>query len=153
MSSKHTNIHTMRKRYVPNLRHFMVLCERNYVSVLRLLPEVEPQGYSSNFSVNELLAYKIEVKEVCKYTTTVECSQLENGLPEYLRPVMLVRLYHDARVAEVISSQNIARLKGRYDYPNKDMHQQDEKLMTNLFLKEWLSFCLSAGRADIAVNL
>ncbi len=32
---------------------------------------------------------------------------------------MTVRLYHDAMVAEVCSSQQIFRFKARYDYPNK----------------------------------
>ena len=32
---------------------------------------------------------------------------------------MSVRLYHDAMVAEVCSTQQIYRFKARYDYPNK----------------------------------
>ena len=38
-----------------------------------------------------------------------------------------MRLYHDAMVAEVCSSQQIFRFKARYDYPNKKLHQRDEK--------------------------
>lgn len=41
---------------------------------------------------------------------------------------MTVRLYHDAMVAEVCSSQQIFRFKARYDYPNKKLHQRDESI-------------------------
>ena len=41
---------------------------------------------------------------------------------------MTVRLYHDAMVAEVCSSQQIFRFKARYDYPNKRLHQRDESI-------------------------
>lgn len=144
--------HIKRKKYVPSLKNFMALCEQNYANLMRLLPAIEPQGFYSSFSVNEHLAYQIEVKEVCKFTTMVECAQIQNGLPEYLRPVMQVRLYHDARVAEVTHSQNVSRIQGSYDYPNDKMHHQDEKLMINLFLKEWLGFCISHGRSNIEVS-
>ena len=53
---------------------------------------------------------------------------------------MSVRLYHDAMVAEVCSSQQIFRFKARYDYPNKKLHQRDEKHQINQFLADWLRF-------------
>ncbi len=49
---------------------------------------------------------------------------------------MTVRLYHDAMVAEVCSSQQIFRFKARYDYPNKKLHQRDEKHQINQFLAD-----------------
>ena len=52
-------------------------------------------------------------------------------------------MYHDARMAEVVAVQNIARFEASYTYPNKHMHQKNEKEMVNQFLGEWLSFCLS----------
>jgi len=66
-----------------------------------------------------------------------------------LQPNMSIRLYHDAQMAEVISSQNIRQVKPRYDYPNKDMHQQDEKQQINQFLNEWLHVCLELGQVDV----
>ena len=50
---------------------------------------------------------------------------------------MTVRLYHDAMVAEVCSSQQIFRFKARYDYPNKKLHQRDEKHQINQFLADF----------------
>lgn len=64
---------------------------------------------------------------------------------ELLHPKMMVRLYHDARMAEIISNQGVKQIKPRYDYPNKKMHLPDEKQQINFFLKEWLQLCLQLG--------
>jgi len=56
-----------------------------------------------------------------------------------------VRLYHDARMAEVCVSQQISRLQPSYHYPNAKMHHRDEKEQCNHFLGEWLRFCLVHG--------
>ncbi|EBB4503635.1 TPA: ADP-ribose diphosphatase [Salmonella enterica subsp. enterica serovar Typhi] len=54
-------------------------------------------------------------------------------------------------VAEVCSSQQIFRFKARYDYPNKKLHQRDEKHQINQFLADWLRFCLAHGAMAIPV--
>jgi hypothetical protein len=62
---------------------------------------------------------------------------------------MVIRLYHDARLAEVISNQDIRHIKPRYDYPNNQMHQPDEKQQINVFLKEWLQLSLQLGQSEM----
>ncbi|XPE54175.1 DUF1249 domain-containing protein [Shigella flexneri] len=42
-------------------------------------------------------------------------------------------VFINAMVAEVLSSQQIFRFKARYDYPNKKLHQRDEKHQINKF--------------------
>lgn len=64
---------------------------------------------------------------------------------------MSVRLYHDAMVAEVCSTQQIYRFKARYDYPNKKLHQRDEKHQINQFLADWLRYCLAHGALAVPV--
>ncbi|MDU3048807.1 MAG: DUF1249 domain-containing protein [Escherichia coli] len=53
--------------------------------------------------------------------------------------------------AEVCSSQQIFRFKARYDYPNKKLHQRDEKHQINQFLADWLRYCLAHGAMAIPV--
>ena len=60
--------------------------------------------------------------------------------------------FSDARMAEVISSQGIQQVKPRYDYPNKHMHQQDEKQQINQFLNEWLQLCLAHGQVKVELK-
>ena len=57
-----------------------------------------------------------------------------------------VRLYHDANVAEVVKCQRYQAFAPRYEYPNVDMHQIDEKVQMNRFLGALLNHCLSHGR-------
>lgn len=87
------------------------------------------------------------MEERFRYTSTVVVSQrLEDGSPWLESPRLLVRLYHDARMAEVLCNRQRRQLSGRYPYPNPQMHQPDEKLQLNAFLGEWLSQCLHHGQ-------
>jgi hypothetical protein len=49
----------------------------------------------------------------------------------------------------VISNQDIRHIKPRYDYPNNQMHQPDEKQQINVFLKEWLQLSLQLGQSEM----
>ena len=132
----------MIKKYVPHLPSIHALCENNYVRVLQLLPDLDSNDKVHEFSVSRELEYRICLLDAAPYTTTLEISQVTTNTPAFLRPSMEVRLYHDARMAEVLRSQRMARIKPAYDYPNLKMHQRNEKHLVNLFLAEWLSFCL-----------
>ena len=69
-------------------------------------------------------------------------------LTEWIKnPEMLVRIYHDASTAEVISSQGQNNFQARYPRVNRMMYHSDEKNQINVFLGEWLSLCLEVGRS------
>ncbi|MGJ8692831.1 MAG: DUF1249 domain-containing protein [Thalassotalea sp.] len=144
-------------KYRPRLSNLMNLGETNYMLVLRLLADKEHTGEVRAFFINDTLSYRIEVLEVTRYTSLINIAQVANHscekIAKILRPVMSIRLYHDARMVEIISSQNIARVKPRYDYPNQDMHQPDEKQQTLIFLKEWLQLCLKHGQVKVQPSL
>lgn len=90
------------------------------------------------------MSYQLRVVEVTKYTTLVEICQSDE-VPVFPLPSMSVRLYHDARVAEVSACEQLSRFHARYDYPNPKMAQKDEKVQMNRFLGDWLTFCLKHG--------
>jgi uncharacterized protein YqiB (DUF1249 family) len=77
--------------------------------------------------------------------------QISANTPAFLRPKMTIRLYHDAKVAEVLIAQRTSQLKPVYEYPNLNMHQRNEKFMVNVFLAEWLHFCLTQ-RVTSSIN-
>ncbi len=83
-------------------------------------------------------SYQITILESTRYTTLVEVKQTAPTVSYWRLPSMSVRLYHDAMVAEVCSTQQIYRFKARYDYLNKKLHQRDEKHQINQFLADWL---------------
>lgn len=134
-------LHNQRK-YVPHLPSMQALCELNYAHVLRILPDCDTEDLSYHFSVGKGLSYEIRIVESARYTSTLSIRQTTQEMPTYLTPSMTVRLYHDARMAEVINSQNTGALKPSYSYPNIKMRQRNEKHMVNIFLAEWLQFCL-----------
>jgi uncharacterized protein YqiB (DUF1249 family) len=43
-------------------------------------------------------------------------------------------------------------LEGRYDYPNPNMYQRDEKIQQNRYLAEILELCLAEGRLTTEFN-
>lgn len=88
---------------------------------------------------------EIEIKEAFKYTTTLEIRQ-KPVLDKWMtNPSMLVRAYHDASTAEVISYQGHKNLQPRYERPNANMYHSDEKMQVNMFLGEWLTHSLEVG--------
>lgn len=131
------------RKYVPKVASMHQVCEVNYGRLLRLLPDCDTQDLQYQFAVNARLLYTIKIIECSRYTSTLEMSQKSQLGFEFLRPVVQVRLYHDAKMAEVLSAQNIGSLKPSYQYPNIKMYQKNEKEMVNLFLAEWLQFCLT----------
>ena len=143
------------QQYRPRLANLINLCEVNYMMLLRLLADKEEVGQQRQFFISDFLSYTIMVNEVTRYTSLITMSQDAhvNGqfLSQFFRPKMVIRLYHDARLAEVISNQDIDQVKPRYDYPNQHMHLPDEKQQINVFLKEWLQLSLQLGQTKLAL--
>lgn len=146
-------MNNLRRKYRPNLVGLMNLGETNYMLVLRLLADKEKVGEVREFFINEHLSYQLVVKEVTRYTSLIDIAQdaveTTSDMAELIRPQMQLRLYHDAKMVEIISTQNIRQVKPRYEYPNDKMHQPDEKQQALVFLKEWLQMCLQYGQVNI----
>ena len=138
----------LRERYRVDLVELQAACEANYARLMRLLPHMRERTESRRVALSQgehlLGVLALEVLESCPYTTTL-CVRQEHSLPWLPVPQLEVRVYHDARMAEVVSAENARRLQIRYHYPNAAMHQPDEKSQLNLFLGEWLSHCLACG--------
>lgn len=138
----------LRDRYRVDLPGLQATCEANYVQLMRLLPKMREAVVSRRVMLSQgerpLGVLALEVTEACPYTTALRVRQ-ELGLPWLPVPELEVRVYHDARMAEVVSAGASRHLLGRYPYPNQAMHQPDEKSQLNLFLGEWLSHCLACG--------
>ncbi|WP_087018928.1 DUF1249 domain-containing protein [Thaumasiovibrio subtropicus] len=115
--------------------------ETNYAKLVSLLPRGEQERCCYEVCGED---YMLTILEQTRYTTLIEIEQL-SPLANQPATKLTVRLYHDARVAEVCATQQTTRLKPRYDYPNKGMHQKDEKHQVNQFLNDWLVHCLRHG--------
>ena len=134
----------LRQKYVPDLSRFMSCCEINYVKFLKLLPsDYQFERLQIASPKMKLLVERIDLSA---HTLTVMVTKkLELGIDELTAPSMEVRIYFDAKMAEVIKYQGLSNIKPNYPYPNKKMMQRNEKQQANEFLGEWLTFCLSQG--------
>ncbi len=148
----------MKPRYKVDLPRQLAQCEANYLRLMKLLPALDTSDereFALPMAASEALRVHIRVEDRAPYTTTVLVSHPQAPLPESLglsakamaMPELRVRLYHDALMAEVVCWQRHRSIKPKYDYPNAQMYQQDEKAQLNLFLGEWLSHCLAQGHA------
>ncbi|MEZ8744501.1 MULTISPECIES: DUF1249 family protein [Vibrio] len=140
----------VKKTYHVDLAELMRVYETNYAKLNALLPvEHEVGDVRCYQAVN--MVYQLTVNEVTKYTTLIDICQ-SDAMPVFPLPKMSVRLYHDARVAEVCASGDFSRVKAKYDYPNTKLLQKDEKFQLNKFLGEWLTFCLKTGISRTPVS-
>jgi len=150
IGSEENQVQIARKRaYKLNLSDLHAVCEANYARLMQLFPDYE----TSN--TRELLVgparVRIEVVERCRYTTFFRIHQHQLDAPLLGDLQIEVRAYHDASMLEVGMFQSHRRIDPRYNYPNQDMHQQDEKSQQNRFVAEWLEHCLHKGRLGSSV--
>ncbi|MEQ8858395.1 MAG: DUF1249 domain-containing protein [Pseudomonadales bacterium] len=137
-----------KKKYRIDLPAHMAECDANYLRLMKLFPRLRDEDVSV-FGIalgGQSYRVRLEVLERGPYTSLVELQQLPRG-PWNQRPRMLVRLYHDARSAEVVECHGARHFRAVYEYPNQHMHLPDEKAQVNRFLTEFLAMCLRHGVA------
>ncbi|MEQ9021674.1 MAG: DUF1249 domain-containing protein, partial [Pseudomonadales bacterium] len=111
-------------------------------------PEKILEGESIEFYIADLedpqqkASVEITIVEAFRYTATLQIVQKPPFKKWMTNPSMLVRVYHDASTAEVVSYQGHRNFKARYSQPNPRMYHADEKMQVNAFLGEWLTHCL-----------
>lgn len=135
-------------RYKVDLQHYLADCEANYVRLLKLFPDLAVDGERLiGLQHGDDLVVQLTVLERTPYTTLISFQQQgERAASRWLGlPTIKVRIYHDAKVAEVVDFEGLRPPQPRCQYPNKQMHQRDEKAQWNIFLSEWLSQCMNFG--------
>ncbi len=128
-----------------DLAELHAVCEANYVRFLSLFPDYETSN-TREFLVGDAQV-SLEVTGRSRYTTMFVVHQRHAG-ERWLGSLRIeVRAYHDAGMLEVGSFQSHRRIRPRYQYPNPQMLQQDEKVQQNRFIADWLAHCLANGRS------
>lgn len=139
-------------RYRVDLKKIMSDCETNYYRLKKLMSGLEDGGRVEVALPGERGgAITIDVVERTPYTSLVEIRQSSTVLPRWVPEARLcVRLYHDARLAEVVNYAGMRNPRPRYLYPNVGMFQPDEKAQWNTFLSDWLMLAIGHGFAAVA---
>lgn len=138
----------MARRYVIDLGAHLAECDGNYLRLARLMPNHHASD-RREFRIplgGAATEVAVEVEHRGRYTTVLILSQ-RSPLQGVDETRIKVRLYHDARCAEVIEFQGQRHFDSAYPYPNPKMRQPDEKAQVNRFLREFLNACLAHGVA------
>lgn len=148
---------TYKERYKVDLPLQMAECEANYLRLTKLLANRHPDNSSSQQDELRFMIARgqqdwlhvLRIIERSPYTTTLELSRTAIGESSnwLALPKLTLRMYHDAKLAEVLAWEGHKRLRPRYEYPNQSMYQSDEKYQLNRFLGEWLTLCLEHGHS------
>jgi len=114
----------------------MDLYEYNFLRLKRIAPDLDIADRMVSVSPGHLDLY-LDVTERCKFTTMIRMTyRFEQGDKQILQPDMHIKIYHDARNAEVLD-----RLDRRHRrvYSGETLQ---EKWRLNRFLYKWLGYCI-----------
>ncbi|MBI2779765.1 MAG: DUF1249 domain-containing protein [Gammaproteobacteria bacterium] len=124
--------------------------EANFERLMWLIPGIQNMEGLALSEGRDLMDLQLEVVERCRYTLTI-------ALTHYFRsdgvlvsdPYMKIRIYLDARVAEVLSYQNH---RFQFLHPSPILNELNlcEKRQINKFLGEWLDYCISQGHGFLS---
>ena len=135
----------VRARDLPAL---MELYELNYIQLRQLVPDLDAIQAHSVSKVKGALDLHLTVRERCKYTSTLHLTYQFSGEDDcFPAPDIVICMYHDAQVAEVISrGSRRGRRKADYDRFH-NQYSIEDKWQANRFLHKWLGYCLYHGHA------
>lgn len=120
----------------------MDLYERNYIGLRRLIPELPPAGVVCRSQVAGNLDVHLRVLERFAYTSELSLTYYFLRDAEAIaEPDVRVRIYHDARQAEVLSSH----LRTWPDFQADPCPGLHNRWRANRFLYKWVHYCLHQG--------
>ena len=140
-----------RSGYKVDLAQLHAVWSANYLAINRLLPQLQKRtGFISEAAGPDRV--EVSIVEQGSHTDVVDIRQTRCPPDEEISPGagdtaavpdpfalhFRLRVYHDARMAEVIASGRHRFLKPRYEYPNPKMYLPDEKYQVNCLFSDWL---------------
>lgn len=128
----------------------MDLYERNYINLRRLLPIMPPASTVRISRVAGGLDLHLQVLKRSRYTSDLILTYQfrQNGGTVTAEPNLHIRIYHDARMAEVMAAHlrhHAAFIADFHPNPQADGSHLHARWQTNRFLFKWLTYCLRQG--------
>ena len=142
MTKGNSNNRPKRPGYKVDLAAHIAICDANYLRLIELFPGIHHDSDAALPLTFGIWREKVllEILEKAPYTTLVRLS-CAPGQIWHLKQPLIIRLYHDARSAEVVEYQKDGYFRAKYEYPNSEGRQPDEKVQMNRFLGELLAMC------------
>lgn len=122
------------------------VCESNYQKLFKLIPDLRSFEHHAVGLTHDHPALYLSVLERNPYTLTIELShRFRHQLTELMEPAVKIRVYLDARLAEVIRDNDRPSVDRVYQNPGKALEIQEYKWRLNYFLQKWLDHCLQSN--------
>ncbi len=122
----------------------MELYELNYMRLRRLIPAVGQLESHAVSRVADCLPLHVQVSERCRYTTMLRMTYLfSEGEGSRALPDLRVRIYHDARTAEVLS--RVVHDRRSHQLITRPATSLETRWALNRFFHRWLGYCLHRG--------
>ncbi len=124
----------------------MDLYERNYILVRRLIRTLPAEHGARVSRVRDGLDLHLSLVERHPYTTDLLLTyRFNRDDGEHLEPELHIRVYHDARVAEVLAAH--LRRSPAFLFISDGPVDLAARWRVNRFLFKWLGYCLHQGHA------
>ena len=136
------------KEKYSKLKSFHFVCEKNYLLFSQILPSLNQESILSfglpmkNLKLNKV---SISLNKISKFTSDIKvCFSAELSKEIEIE----VRLYHEAKMCEVIRFQGYHQsLISILPSQKKFGFTKDEKYQWNSFLNKFLTICKESGRS------
>ncbi len=126
----------------------MELYEINYIFMRRLIPDMDRSDDTVVSRITGTPDLHLAIVERCAYTTSLRLTHcFPNGAVPEITPDLQVRVYHDARVAEVLPSSNLDGFRYWSHSGPPRAGTLAWRWEVNRFLNRWLRYCLGEGHA------
>jgi hypothetical protein len=166
----------VKRKYIPDVSAYMSQCEMNYALMERLLRGLAPAArkvdcavrlskpvvearqenavrppFTIDSSIKDLVPVKVTLLDKARFTTTLELTVTLSDSQWVSPMVFTVRLYHDAKMAEVLESGRNHAPQPRFDYPDQVRHYPDDKFQRNQLLNQCLNRCFDVGAKTVTL--
>lgn len=135
---------------VRSFANLMELYENNYIFIRRLVPDLDRLPVDVVSRVAGAVDLRLIIQERCRYTTTLTLTHVFDG-DVGTSPDLEIRIYHDARTAEVLPSSSFKSFGLWERQPQPDPRSLAWRWEVNRFLFRWLRYCLGEGHRFVAV--
>lgn len=122
------------------------ICESNYQKLVRLIPNLSAIGTSTIGHPDEGPSLHLAIVERNPYTLTIVLSHIfTQTLASPSHASVTIRVYLDAKLAEVISDHDRPAVASVFGNPGRSVEIQEYKWRLNYFLQKWLDHCLASN--------
>jgi hypothetical protein len=130
------------------------LCESNYQKLFQLIPDLHVFDQSAIGTAQNNTTLYLNIIEQTPYTKTIELSHsFQKNLEQFFAPAVVIRLYTDVQLAEVLSDHARASVRQVFRDVGLCREIMNYKWRLNYFLHKWLDHCLNKNYQFIPIPI